>query len=55
MKEEKEVIDITKLTDKELIELYSKISLNVLMMNNLLDKETKEEAIKRYHKIKNKV
>ena len=54
-KENNEVIDVTKLTDDELKEIYSKISENIMMMNDLLSRESMEEAIKKYHKIKNKV
>ena len=48
-------IDITKLTEEELKEVFSKISENILMMNDLLNRESKEEAIKKYQKIKNKL
>ena len=54
-KKDNEEVDITKLTEEELKEFFSKISENILMMNDLLDEESKEEAIKKYHKIKNKI
>ena len=54
-KKDNKEVDITKLTEEELKEFFSKISENILIMNDLLDEESKEEAIKKYHKIKNKI
>ncbi len=53
--ENKKVIDVSNKKDEELIEFYSKISENILMLSSLLDKEKKEEAIKKYQKVKNKI
>ena len=52
---EKNIIDITRMTNEELVDFYSKVSENILMLNNLLNKNDKEEAIKKYTKIKNKL
>ena len=54
-KDEKE-IDVTNKTSEEIIDIYAKVSENILMLNTLLDREeNKEEAIKKYQKVKNKL
>ena len=44
----KKTIDITNMTDDELIDFYSKISENVLILNRLFDIKDMEEAIMQY-------
>lgn len=54
-KNDEKEIDITNKNDQEIIDYYAKISENILILNNLLDNNKKEEAIKKYQKIKTKL
>ena len=54
-KKNEKVIDLQNKSKEELIEIYSKISENILMMNQLLNSNNKEEGINKYQKIKNKI
>ena len=54
-KKDEKIIDLQNKSKEELIEIYSKISENVLMMERLLNSDSKEDGINKYQKIKNKL